>query len=132
MIYLQSQIVLENSRHLQTLDLTKLLMQPANLNMGTISGKTHTKLIFIFSSDFGKYFIGHALIHILHLLYNQYLLQSPPLQKNSRDESNLESEWTRSESPSSNPYLRKLRVYKDTNTTDVQWCTICLQGCDEK
>jgi len=73
--------------YFQTLDLIKFLMCPVYLNMGTISGMTHIKMIFSFLPGIGKHFIGNSLCssgdcHIAHSYFaffhsKQCLLQTP-------------------------------------------------------
>jgi hypothetical protein len=94
----------------QALHLTKFLMYSADLNMGTISGKTLFKVIFSFLPGIGKHFIGNSLcstnIHILHLfLINN--VSYKPLKKKSR-ESDLENEGARGLGP------RFLPKYQET------------------
>jgi len=45
----------------QTLDFTKFLMCSVDLNMDTVSGMTHIKMIFSFSPGVSKHFIGNPL-----------------------------------------------------------------------
>jgi hypothetical protein len=57
------------------MDLTKFLMCAVSLNMITISGKTHFKMILSFLPGTGKYFIGNMLyssddcvMQLIHIL----------------------------------------------------------------
>jgi len=67
---------LQKSIHFQTLRLrlAKFLMFLVDPNRGTISGTTHIKTIFSFSSGTGKHFIGNALCSsddsVTHLIHN--------------------------------------------------------------
>jgi hypothetical protein len=101
-------------------------MCSAHLNMGTISGTTHIKTIFSFSSGTGNYSSGNAFSssedsvkQLIHILHKQSLLQT--LRKNP-DESNLENEGTNC----SYPKIRKDNLCsKHMNMmAEVRWCTI--------
>jgi hypothetical protein len=115
-----------------------------DLNMATISGKTHIKTIFSFSQGTGKNFICNALcssedsftqlIHILHFFHiEQYLLQQPPRRNNSEEskpENEGAKEWVLS---SFHPTIRTFPVQKDTKTTEeAKRCTIWLENCPHR
>jgi len=101
-------------------------MYSVDLNIGTISGMTHMKMIFNFLTGTGKHFIGNALCssddcHATHshfaLFHNkQYLLQTPRRKK--QEDSNLENEGARKwPSPSFHLTTRKFRA----QTWQVKW-----------
>jgi hypothetical protein len=95
--HLQLQIVLEESKHFQTLYLTNLLTCSAHLSMGTISGTTHIKMIFKFLPGIGKHFITNEiwnsdnsvtqLIHILYFVVVKRKIPSPSRDSNPRSSS---------------------------------------------
>jgi hypothetical protein len=61
------------NQYIFTLDLTKFLTCSLDLNIVTISGTTHMKMIFSFLPGTGKHFIGNTLqpifMHIIHILH---------------------------------------------------------------
>lgn len=66
-----------NRQNFQIMNLTKCLMCSVDLNLDTISGTTHFKVIFSFLTGIGQHFIGNThcrsnslftqLIHTLHI-----------------------------------------------------------------
>jgi len=94
---------MEKETYFQTLDLITFLMCSVDLNRGTISAMTHIKMIFSFSPDTTKHFIGNVLcscddsvtelINILYLFMINNIFLQTPRRKNL--ESNLENEGTK-------------------------------------
>jgi hypothetical protein len=63
-----SHIVLENSTHFKTLDITKFLTCSFDISMGTITGTTH-KTIFSFSTGIGLCYVAHYIRACIALGY---------------------------------------------------------------
>jgi len=80
--YLQLHSIFEKSIHTETWDVMKFLMCSVEFNMGTISGTTHLKTKFSFSSGNDMHFIDEALcssdnavtqlIHILNFFPQKF------------------------------------------------------------
>jgi hypothetical protein len=116
-------------------------MCSAHLNMGTISGTTHIKMIFSFSPVIGKHLIGNALwnaedsimqlIQILHSFAINDVFYNPP-EENTPGESNLELRGAGNGYPCSYINQETPCPERHEHDAEVRWCTIWLKNCSHR